>query len=398
MSLRITDYQRELFFGKRVICIADTPFQFLALLCIFSGLQQRECERCDLFVYPRSKQVEEIGMRIEQAGLFDSVMFAKRVLEPKEHMGASLMTESLFGSSRARQRLHDIAPELETAPPYDVVLCSFVDEITYLIKRFCAPDGYTVFFDDGSGSHNGNVFKSFFCLDDVLSHRSVRMGVSERAKSIFKPFARFIVGRRVSYNIKALCLFSPSAEEEQLYNDDIAIAQIGVPDDTAFLVDLVSPNLNAEVYSKSKAIYLTLSGTKNDPSLMQEVEAVRELAAALGDSLVIRPHPLCESNAFADLGVTVAPVCDIWELLLFTGAIREDMYLIAYGSSAQLHPKTLCDLEPSLIFLHKALSLGYSTSSIDQTVDELRRRYRDKSKVIVPVTMAECVKTIIIDS
>ena len=96
------------------------------------------------------------------------------------------------------------------------------------------------------------------------------------------------------------------------------------------------------------------------------------------------------SGAFLDDGK------GFWESYWAEGHLTSGSVLIGLGSSAQVMPKLVFDIEPTVVFLNK-LYRGNGTSGDYGTVEDLMERYDDKRRIAVP-TSNESLRISILDS
>lgn len=369
------------FKGRHIICTCETPFQMLGLLCMFGDTANRDFERCDLLVNPLSRQIVNAAMRASAEKVFTSVVYCDEPMPAPRHLGI----EALFARRRMKEGFWRSFPSVSGCE-YDLLLCASVTCFTLSAKLCCVPNGETYYYDDGSGSHNGNVFRLFACQDNVLMHDPSSMKLSDSLKHLMKCTIRQMPQFDIRYNISELHVFNPTVEESSLYKD-IDLIEISVPDDIGLLRRVLSPKADMGLYQQIECIFFTLSNVAPKDVKEVEISIAKRLVDECGDHIVIRVHPGRDAAEFACCGDAVFQVDDSWEVLLLSGAISEDVFLVGYGSSCMTHPKQLCGFEPRVSFLYKMM--GDSSSTMSITSSMLRLRYRNPEKVTTPIDYDE---------
>lgn len=381
-------------YGKRVLCICESPFQMLGLLCIALHLHSVEDSRTELYVMvnPSFPNANSISLQVSNAGFFRVVECAgSRLYDASKHLGTKWLLNRRFSSSLARS-MQDAFSFLRDEE-YDVLLCSSVTPMSLVAKKFFVPQGFTVFFDDGSGSHNGNVFKPFACQDDVLSRHSKSMSSKEKTKRVIKRLVSKIPFVDSRYDIKALLLFSPTKDDAAVYSG-IEIGTIPLPKKSGFASSILSPDISLERYHNLKWIFLSTSRTASAKVRDAEVKLACSLSQQIGDCFAIRLHPNRDVDDFKSCLHALLPSDDLWECLLLDGVITDKTCLIGYGSSCQLHPNSLCGLEPTVIFLYDVLSntVDDVAPSLRLSAETLKKRYKNKERVSIPSCYSELLE------
>lgn len=388
----------ELVRDKRVLCIADTPFQVLALMCLFSDPHNRTFSKCDIAVVPKFDFAEELCVRLHSTRLFDSTHCAERnpYLQMERHLALRLIREMYDSNSHAKARFFGAFPRL-AGRQYDTLAISGPglsghDAKTLLLDS----DGKTILFDDGAGSHNGNLFKSFSLLDDIYDLNKVEHSVADGWKSRAKVLARPFLQKQLGFNVKEIALFNPSKSEESAFKD-VPVSTIERPDDSSALHYVLCPDSASDDYKGFSIVYLTLpnQGGVDAAVLDAELDLIRELIEEFGNAVAVRPHPRRSVSSLYEFKDHLVSAIDSWEVLLFEGAIRESTILLAYGSTALESPKRLCGLEPPVIFLNRLLPKQEPLySSAEQSRVGMQRTYVKTHDITAPTTVTALIDQI----
>ena len=371
----------SIFENKNVICLVQTPFQLLGILSLFCMGAKSDAAVCDLVILDQFPMAREYADRIERSGFFSAVECIDASHWSSKHQGHRYLFEALLRPIANEKRFRS-ATTLFLKNKYDVLVCSSATRIALEIKRYLLPDGETVFFDDGIGSHNGGVFTSFGCLD-MASFCRLPFGLGIKGvKSITKYCGCLLAGKRGQLNISRIYLFHPSAQDYERYGED-RVEQLDI-DALRQNLALFDPSFKkSPERTPLKAVYLALPD--DAPSFMLDVEKKTiEILKAYETDLTVRRHPrsqhLCSSiySNGDDWGGL------LWEALIVGGTVTCNTRLYGMGSSAQIHPKTLFAVEPDVIFLHKLLPEGSVRKKLDKQYLELLTQYSEKTKVIAP--------------
>ena len=311
--------------------------------------------------------------------MFTSVHCANPHLPFFRHLGIQYLIDTLLGREKYSKQFTDAFPEVSVGN-YDILFCSFPDRAALEAKRAYVANGITCFFDDGTASHSGEIFKLLSCYDDkTLDIRVTRSG-KERLKNTLKRFACQMLPQNAKFNIDSLFLFGGN----EGYVEDvgkIAIRRIpSPPRDLVAKVFLDEANLNQ--YRKKTAIYLTLPDNVSEKSKEIERRILLLLEKLTDNRVSVKLHPRRNSADFSWINDLLLPQ-SMWEAILIEGMVDEHSVLISPCSTAQTSPKLFMGLEPYLVFTYQVFPASdMPCSSFNTTISDITHAYSDKTKVI----------------
>ncbi len=102
---------------------------------------------------------------------------------------------------------------------------------------------------------------------------------------------------------------------------------------------------------------------------------------------IVRKHPREHDQDYRGLDVSLSN--SMWELFCLS-SLSDKQVLISLFSTAQITPKLLYGKEPRLIFLYHLVPTSLTNErieNIDKFVQDIREKYRDKSRISIPTTM-----------
>lgn len=382
-------YKEKLTFfnNKRVICLAQTPFQLIGLVSLFSNEVNQDFLQCDMIVLNQFPDAQVLAKKIDEAKIFSSIECLDPVHWSTVHQGHRYLFDALT-RPRFNEKQFRARSSLFTLDSYDILICSSATRPALEMKRYLLPDGETFFIDDGSGSHDGAVFRSFGCLDDApFCKIDFEFGVSG-IKAMIKRLACCLVGRKGRLNITKVFLFHPSREDYER----LGVMRLEeIPPDALKGCGAVFGGKWSELREKPfDAVYLTLPD--DAPQIMRDVERQAiEAISRYEPNLVVRLHPRSSNTMLKEIaGDATTWECEPWEMLLAKGAVSSQTRLYGMGSTAQMHPKIFFDIEPTVVFLHRLLPDGGLRQSIDAAYMTLKGSYGSSEKVIAPKKIGDC--------
>lgn len=139
---------------------------------------------------------------------------------------------------------------------------------------------------------------------------------------------------------------------------------------------------NKHINYDKKIIYLT---QPNDDKLKSNDYMNTEILSLLSkyrENVLIRKHPRV-AYSFRDYNIDTNK--NLWELN-FVDHLNSDMILIGNSSTAQITPKLVFDLEPTLVFTFKLYKNMYSKEVTDRLVsllNNIKNCYRNPEKVLI---------------
>lgn len=378
--------------NKTFVCVVESLFQLLGALGLADSLTPDS--GIDLIISSRVHNADEVKRIIGKLELFDNIYLTNGYYIECRTQGIDFIIDFFSTKDHGEDYFNRICPDLEKKK-YDVLLCSGVTRLTIDIKRFCVRDGESWFFDDGTGSHNGEVFTAFLFFDTgVLSrHRKINKSILRKriASFLLKPFAKFA---RCEYRMTSLWLFSPNQIDLTNYSDRIVIRSLSCGVVESFF-DRILTKEERNAYANCKCIYLTLPEDISLKARQQEIDLCRFLFSSIGDDFAIRLHPRRTINDFSSMGMNVLNSEPPWEALIMAGDISENTVLMAVGSTAQISPWMLKKEQPYIVMLHKLIDCGARYSALELTAKSYRDSYTMKERVIIPASIDELMKAVV---
>ena len=247
-----------------------------------------------------------------------------------------------------------------------------------IISLFCKstfPHASVILAEDGSGSYNGEIFK--------IKYNFVRFELwPDQRQGLIWRFAHIVCRDRFN---KAPSLLLVHDCGWLIYKPPCPVENFAQHDVSAYFTCLRSDtDINYEDYS-----VIALGEPFQELNLgSDELEAAAIFE--VGISAVYRPHPR-QLNIYEGFKVVDRNPRN-WELRCGS-ELSENHILLGVGSSAMMTPLLLYGLQPYLVFtylLHSSLSVEFS-KVMDDIVSEVKSKYADSGKILVPSTYDELV-------
>lgn len=364
-----------------MLCVVGSPFQVMALVLMMSMRQNKGFRCCDVIVYDTIPDGEGIVERLRGTGLFSHVEYVSARYPESKHRGLQHVVDVLR-PRRSMERLFAFCPYLIDRK-YDVLLTSWASGIALDAKVSCVPDGETVLFDDGAGSHTGNVFEWFACFDDVAEVKGF-YGKKTFVKNVMKKMLRSVFGRKITLNIRQAWLLSPMVQWRPRCG--LIVFQIEMESGLSCALKVLGLSDEDDSVVLPRIIYFTLPDYAAEELKKSELDLLGLLDESFGSEFAIRVHPLRDKRDVEDLSFRVMDNSILWEAQIAKTDQSAQLVLIGAGSSAQISPKLIFGREPSVIFSYKLLPLEVGmVSSFDKMAADLLEMYSDRSRIHVPM-------------
>ena len=365
--------------NPNILCVAGSSFQLLSLLGLFSDPAYIGHNKCDLLIIGQFDDARQYATKIEKEKVFTSVHCADPHFPFFRHLGTHYLIDVLFGREKYSKQLVNAFPEVSSRN-YDILFCSFPDRAALEAKHLYVANGSTCFFDDGTASHSGEVFKLLSCYDDKTLEIWLARSRKERLKNIVKRFACQILPQSAKFNIDSLFIFGAN-EGPTTDLGKIAVRNIPNPP-RDLIVRVFLDEADVRQYKKNSAIYLTLPDNVSEKSKEIERRIILLLEELTDNKVFIKLHPRRNMADFSWISDLLLPR-SMWEAVLFEGAVGRHTILISPCSTAQTSPKLFIGLEPYLVFTYQLFpSNDLPFSSFSTIVSEITHAYSDKTKVI----------------
>lgn len=380
---------KSLFDGKRALCIAETPFQLLAICSLIDSGKLGDVA-WSLIVSDTFEGAPTVASELKETGTFSEVVLIRPDYSGHEchHVGSTYLLKSVFTPRRHRNRyIRMLGNDLGTSV-YDLLLCSNPDRLCLDTKKLYVKRGTTVLFDDGIGSHNGGVLKPFACLDDSVYFDSDSLGAKDKLKQLVKKIVCSIFGSNFTLDIKAMCLFGRADECAAEYGG-LPVYGLELVDDGIPIDEILMGDCDIRAYRNAKYIYLTFPDEVGEKVLECEREIIGYLDSLLDGEIRIRLHPRRKRRDFAQYSNCLLNE-GMWEGLIAKGAITDTTCLISACSTAQYTPVALFGIEPKLVMLYKLFaSSGLSVGSFEKASADIVASYKNPERVFIPSTKEE---------
>lgn len=363
--------------------VAESLLQVLSSVCIaFDGYDCVVYKT--LIINGRFAGADQIASRINNTKLFNEVIL---VSPQYEEDGASGLSAILETASEQKARFSRILSYMQKRSGYQRLYFAGPNQLTRDAKRFCLEsNGKASLIDDGSGSHNAAIAKTFSLFDDILNESDITYCRRERVKSFFKRIFRTIAPSRGIFGVDSIYLFNPS-ERDAAHFKNVQIRSL----------DCSNPSVHkyvAEVFKiankdspRPEIVMLSMPDFCSDAYKKNEHEVLAAISIS-GLHAQFRPHP--RKLDFSDVpdSFDIDQQRDFWEASWMLGIYDEHTALIGAGSTALLTPKIMFDKEPFVIFTHRLVNDGFDKNS-EESYEDILDRYTNKYRVIAPKTINE---------
>ena len=323
----------NVFDGKKILATCESPFQLFGLVAMCSADYFSRCSDLHIVV---SSQVRRMG---SQMGLLMKALRGAHVILLEEeyveskHLGLESILWRFFPSAKLKNRRSKLRNRVG-ADDFDVLLFASATPLVLDARSMVRSEGYSVLYDDGSGTHNGAVAASLAFYDELLADSAFRnLGRSDRAKWYFKRLVNNVTGGRLSFGVIEVLMFNPTKEEKGLYigveTEEMPVGWMKPFRGRQGEIDgslLEDPSLDGRI------VLLSLPDDVAQSEIAVEEDAAEVLEDCFGSCSVIRPHPRScryRDNSLSDKGR------DLWEMRCLMGSVTPDTTLIGFGSSAR---------------------------------------------------------------
>lgn len=366
------------FEDKRVLCIAQTPFHLLALVCLFGKEERRNWTLCDVVIWDQFSSARNLCNRLQTQGLFTHVECIDAPYPEYNHLGLTYVADMLFRKDSHESWYRGLSPILGSSD-YDVLMIGAVSRFSLDAKRYNAPSGMTYFFDDGTGTRSGSIFRGFSCFDFASFCYATSAGLRGVLKNIAKRICTVAVGRKGRFGIQRLFAFEPASLGVELHQA-LDIESLTVDGNEQLIQELFLKGVREEL-PLPKNIFFSLPHDAPDYMLAREDEILSELMSELTD-VAIKVHPRRDPSDFEHYGCRIIGADIMWEALVASSDVESDVTLIGFVSSAQVHPKLIFGQEPHLVFLGYGDGRGIPSGGM-VIIDSLRMAYDHPERIRV---------------
>ena len=360
---------------QRWLFFADTPLQMYNAALISSKLV-KQGNHASLLVYDQFAQASELAEIYEKTGVFDEIEVVANCVIHEYRQQLIWQIKSRFG-----KKILAIKEILNT--PYDHLAIACPSPETFeVFQRLRARNKKlrVSFYEDGTGSYNGAVFKTVYSFDKPpLIDENEPPRIHQIREIVNKLHLKSFL-----YRPERLFLKNPSLLAPEI---DISTCQIS-PEQN--FLDKLEAALATEPLSLPPAKNIIVLDTARYQEPNPETEAIDHLLEQIIEleiNLFLRKHPRSVSESI------YAKYCQdlsggFWELFCQKeAATLSGALLISIGSTAQLSPIIEGNAKPYLMFLYK---LAFSETNplfktYEYTVHIAQNCYgADSYRILVP--------------
>lgn len=342
---------------KKVLFACSTKYSILNSIRLSQSLINT---RSDLLVFPRDESTRSFALELRRIGLFNSIAIGPNIDKSNRYfLGASLLVPGLFIR---------FFTNLKWTEKYSSV---YSQSFTHsLLARELTSQKNFKFIEEGLSSYTGRAYN---LKNKNLLIKGIVFYLSE--------FKKYDLRLELHLNLKEISL-SKSALVNSLPSNAEKVLRI--------LRKIQTPGISHN-YANYKFIYLGVPfyGLNDlQPSGLDSVKSIdiicERINAIVFETIsksksIYRKHPLETMTKVPDF-IEEDLGNQTWELSCCD--LEGSQVLINYFSTAAFTPKLMYDREPSVLFLYKLA--GLELLNADNLIDNLRKIYRDKSKIMIP--------------
>lgn len=364
----------------RWLFFADTPLQMYNAALTASALIEQG-DHASLLVYDQFAQASDLAIVYEKIGVFDEI-------EVVPHHPIHEYRQQLIWQIGSRFGKKNLAIRMILDSSYDHLAIACPTPATFeVFQRLLVRNKKlrVSFYEDGTGSYNGAVFKTVYSFDEPPLIDENEPPRIHQLRAIINALRL----KRFLYRPERLFLKNPSLLAPGI---DISTCQINPKQN---VLDKLEAAFAKEPLSLPPAKNIIVLDTARYQEPNPETEAIDHLLEQIIEleiSPFLRKHPRSVTdsvytNSCQDLSG------GFWELFCHKeAAILSDALLISIGSTAQLSPIIEGNAKPFLMFLYK---LAFSeTDSLfktyEYTVCIAQDCYGvDSDRILIPKSLEE---------
>ncbi|MCF6413944.1 hypothetical protein I7648_09585 [Collinsella tanakaei] len=378
---------------NRIVATCESPFQLFALVAMYLGGLFSRC-RSVLVLMGRQVNAKDEQIQATAKLLCDSrVVWLDEQYDDVKHLGLSVIGKTLFPTEAIRRRQAYLR-QLANGEEFDILLCASATPLVIDVKRALCRRASASLYDDGTGTHNGAVAASLAFFDEILSSSAYQnMGRTARMKRLCKWLANRMTGGNLKLGITSVFMFNPGPENGNLY-ENVEISAIPSVDKSTAASKRLMLSLGPirDIYFDNNIVLLSLPDDVGQEALAIEETTWSILEGTPKLRVIVRPHP--RSGRYSGCHRSDGGA-GIWEMLCLAHLVNENSILVGFGSSAQMNPKLLFDIEPTVIFLHRMLESDSDLkANAEITWSLLKRRYANPDKVLAPKSLNELTEAV----
>ena len=374
---------------KKWLFYADTPLQVFHSALIAQNNSKHGCCLADLIICKQFENSKGIGEKLTSKNIFGKVMYCSQITSLNEirvvQLAAYLGRPSFLKRGLTEDNL--------LCNEYDVLAmaCATVSNSALFVDlKHANKNLEVVYYDDGTGSYNGEVFRNATYLGDLPC------GVTEasaRAKLYRAIFANLPFVRN-KYSPAAIYLRCPSLVQ---YAPSFKCLQIESSSDSVQELQDCFDSDGSEKLPDSAVVFFDIARGMNEAGDAEEIIDQTLLKCAnSGLNCYLRNHPRSiEKSRHDNLAKDYSR--GLWELLCEKNNL-DKVVLVGLASTAQLSPVIETKQYPYLVFLYKVCFSKEEPKyfRFEQAEKMAKALYGDYScsRVFSPSTLDEAVDVI----
>ncbi len=345
--------------NSRAAFVCDTAYQVFNVLNFIISEKQKDA---DLYLSVNFPDAEQLGIRIKEKALFHNVILTNPHFR-MEHEG-KLHWYLRHGLSYMFPKRTLLRDSRRTDLSYDKYKRIYTSTLNcYAVCLISVNKGAEVcFIDDGAGS--------YFAYDK-------QQGTSK----LHHLYSRLF--RKGAENIRPVRIYLYSTRNGEKYSD-VPVYPLPAPKGEFLALAKELFRISDCKSEQSHMVWLThpdalkISTESIDKTVRDHFKKYKEI-------LGVRLHPRDERRTFYD-GFRIEDNKELWELEL-SFYDMERLVLIGTYSTAQMTPKLLYDMEPTVVILchlYRNVYEKFLYEKIVQASMDFRKLYRDPEKVKLP--------------
>ena len=372
----------SIFRGKRVLSVINSSsYQLFVLECIFSHEEFKTFEVCDLLIPSQMPNANTLAAQAEESGLFGRVLQLDMPYDTSSHLLRDYLLKSRFGENGLRKSFYE---SVRMGPnEYNLFLYPSYTPHVLDAKAYLAQSATCVVYEEGSGTYDGLTFTTSLCADRV-----VEQGMSEKISKLSgwkDEVSRLAIGRRGRLDPAAILVFRPDMVVTWLKRSQL-IMRIPYPDRDASHGPLLPLDVDLDLISNARMIFLTLSDDSSAEMLRWEREILQFITEEMRDGVLIKLHPgRSDVESFSKMGCGFLPRDLPWETFIASVTLPDDCFIAGIFSSGQITPHVAFGLEPKVLFCFGLTGMSEEKKRVAyETVRNLEDSYTDADRICVP--------------
>ena len=262
------------------------------------------------------------------------------------------------------------------------------------ILKDCKHTRYSDFFTTWVGSPATWLYTKLWKTNPDIRLHFYEEGTGVYTTPLYQDYGRIkilykILGYRSETDyVEDLYVYCPS-----LYHGDLPTVEIGTVSEKDKAEFISEQNFMLSPYDKT-IIFFDNPMNKPEYKGVEQLPILAKIEKVTGrQGIMVRVHPRDRSGTFLENGYSEDANTGIsWEELLLYQNFS-DKILVTTFSTAVFSPKIICDQEPRVIFLKRALLRNNQSEGepdpFDRFAEGVKEMYSDPSRICIPQTQDE---------